>query len=67
MPRKSEWIQLQSYIYRANVEFHESGNLQGNQYGLGIADLACQADEAEGSTACFAANTEIIPGPETGA
>lgn len=44
-----------------------SGNLQGNQYGLGIADLACQADEAQGSTACFAANTEIIPGPETGA
>ncbi|PON24810.1 hypothetical protein TGAM01_v206318 [Trichoderma gamsii] len=44
-----------------------AGNLQGNQYGLGIADLACQADEAQGSTACFAANTEIIPGPETGA
>ncbi|KAL6903005.1 hypothetical protein GGI43DRAFT_433144 [Trichoderma evansii] len=44
-----------------------AGNLQGEQNGTGIADLACQADEAKSGTTCYAQNTEIIPGPETGA
>ncbi|KAH8125084.1 hypothetical protein ACSS6W_010773 [Trichoderma asperelloides] len=44
-----------------------AGNLQGEQHGTGIADLACHADEAQSGTACYAQNTEIIPGPETGA
>ncbi|KAL7928400.1 hypothetical protein V8C35DRAFT_333021 [Trichoderma chlorosporum] len=44
-----------------------AGNLQGVQNGTGIADLACSPDESQSGTTCFAENTEIIPGPETGA
>lgn len=49
------------------LHVNKSGNLQGEQHGTGIADLACHADEAQSGTACYAQNTEIIPGPETGA
>lgn len=65
--RKSKWFRLQSHIWRANAKCNQSGNLQGEQNGTGIADLACQADEAQSGTTCYAQNTEIIPGPESGA
>ncbi|PON20615.1 hypothetical protein TGAM01_v210489 [Trichoderma gamsii] len=43
-----------------------AGNLQGVQNGTGIADLACQQEESQSGTTCYAENTEIIPGTEAG-
>ncbi|KAL7795770.1 hypothetical protein V8C37DRAFT_373366 [Trichoderma ceciliae] len=44
-----------------------AGNVQGEQTGSGIADLACRQVESESGTVCFAEKTEIVPGSETGA
>ncbi|KAL7923527.1 hypothetical protein ACQKWADRAFT_289900 [Trichoderma austrokoningii] len=44
-----------------------AGNLQGVQYATGLTDLHCQVNEAQDETTCFGANSELVPGAETGA